>query len=460
MVFREYLDNLKGKRVAVVGAGVSNTPLIDALLDAGVAVTVRDKGTTEELGGAAQGFEGRGARLALGDGYLDGVDEDVIFRTPGLMPSHPELAEAVRRGAALTSEMEAFFDVCPCEIVAVTGSDGKTTTTTIIAEILRREGRTVHIGGNIGTPLLCSADSISPNDIAVLELSSFQLITMGKSPQVAVVTNVAPNHLDMHKDMAEYVDAKRNIVAWQKTTDKAVLNRDNDISRGFIDSVVGKALFFSRNGGVRDGVYLENGTLYAAERGLGEKIIDARDILLPGVHNVENYMAAFAAVRGLAGLDAMREVARSFKGVRHRIELVRELRGVRYYTDSIATSPTRAIAGLRAFDRKVILIAGGKDKGIAFDGFGAEIASSVKTLVLTGLTAEKIRSAVEGAPGYSRGTPNILMCGDFEEAVLAAAAAAKKGDVVLLSPGCTSFDRFTNFEERGDAFRRIVEGLE
>jgi UDP-N-acetylmuramoylalanine--D-glutamate ligase len=459
MKLSEYLQSLRGMRVAVVGAGVSNTPLIGALLDAGIAVTVRDKRTAEELGDAVRGFESRGARLALGDGYLDGIDEDVIFRTPGLMPTQHALAEAVGRGAVLTSEMEAFFDVCPCKIVAVTGSDGKTTTTTIIAEILRRAGKTVHIGGNIGTPLLCSSDDISPDDVAVLELSSFQLITMKKSPQVAVVTNVAPNHLDIHKDMAEYVEAKRNIVAWQKDKDTAVLNRDNDISRGFIDATVGKALFFSREGGVRDGVYLENGTIYTAERGLGERIMDARDILLPGVHNVENFMAAFAAVRGHAGFEAMRETARTFKGVRHRIELVRELRGVKYYNDSIATSPTRAIAGLRSFDKKVILIAGGKDKGVAFDGFGAEIVKSVKTLVLTGLTAGKIRGAVEEAHGYSRGAPNILMCDDFKEAVLAAAGIAKLNDIVLLSPGCTSFDCFKNFEERGDAFRSIVEGL-
>jgi UDP-N-acetylmuramoylalanine--D-glutamate ligase len=283
---------------------------------------------------------------------------------------------------------------------------------------------------------------------------------MKKSPKVAVVTNVAPNHLDLHKDMDEYVDAKRNIVAWQKGTDTAVLNRDNDISRGFIESTAGKVLFFSASGRVRDGVYVENGTVFAAEGGLGERVIDTCDILLPGAHNVENYMAAFAAVRGLAGFDAMRDTAQTFKGVRHRIELVRELRGVRYYNDSIATSPTRAIAGLRAFDEKVILIAGGKDKGIAFDVFGEEIVSKVKTLVLTGLTAGKIRSAVEEAHGYSRGAPNILVCDDFKEAVLAAAGSAKAGDIVLLSPGCTSFDCFKNFEERGEAFRGIVEGLE
>jgi len=458
MTFGEYVGNLKGKRVAVVGAGVSNTPLIGALLSAGVDTTVCDRRPRTELGEAADRFEGLGAALRLGEHYLDGLCADVIFRTPGLMPSEPGLMAAVARGAALTSEMEAFFEVCPCKIIGVTGSDGKTTTTSIIGELLKKEGLTVHVGGNIGAPLLCEADGMRPGDVAVLELSSFQLMTMGKSPDIAVVTNLAPNHLDKHKDMDEYVASKRNIFINQRRSDRAVFNFDNAYTREYATAAKGEALFFSREGRVSDGVYLEGGTIFEAKGGEGEAIMQAGEILIPGLHNVENYMAAFAVVRGLVGRDAMLGTARSFRGVRHRIELVRELRGVRFYNDSIASSPTRTSAGLRAFDEKVILIAGGKGKGVAFDELGAEIVSHVKKLVLTGLTAGQIREAVEKADGYA-GAPEILVIDDFKEAVLAAARSAQEGDVVLLSPACTSFDRFRNFEERGDVFSEIVRGL-
>jgi len=458
MTFKEYLENLKGKSVAVIGAGISNTPLIEALLGANVDTTVCDRRSRGDMGEAAGRFERLGARLRLGEGYLDELGADVIFRTPGIMPSIPAIEAAAARGSILTSEMEAFFEVCPCKIVGVTGSDGKTTTTTIIGELLKRQGLAVHVGGNIGAPLLCKADEMRPGDIAVLELSSFQLMTMGKSPDIAVVTNLSPNHLDKHRDMDEYVAAKRNIFVHQKRSDRAVLNYDNDYTRGFASGAAGETLFFSRSERVRDGVFLEGGTIYEASGGEIGAIMQMGEVMIPGLHNVENYMAAFAAVRGLAGREAMLETARTFKGVKHRIELVRVLRGVRYYNDSIASSPSRTIAGLRSFEEKVILVAGGKGKGVAFDELGAEIIAHAKKLVLTGLTAGEIRDAVERAEGYA-GEPEIIIRDDFKDAVLAAAASAEEGDVVLLSPACTSFDRFRNFEERGDVFRAIVHGI-
>ncbi|MCL2126193.1 MAG: Mur ligase family protein [Oscillospiraceae bacterium] len=513
MSFAEYLNGLRGKSVAVVGAGISNGPLIAALLAAGIETTICDKRQRADFGSAADNYEGRGAKLRLGDDYLDDLHADVIFRTPGLMPTHPALVGEVARGAVLTSEMEVFLDVCPCKTIAVTGSDGKTTTTTIIAEILKREGLTVHVGGNIGTPLLCGADDMDNGDVAVLELSSFQLITMKKSPNIAVVTNITPNHLDIHSGMEEYIAAKRNIFIHQKSAgragragwpdsvdvaanageagsagkadnaavgaasagsidvarsvrrpdmadiaDRAVFNLDNEAPRRFAADAKSEVLFFSRSERVENGVYLDGADIVAAYDGYTESIMKADSILLPGAHNVDNYMAAFAAVRGLASIDAMRETAEQFQGVRHRIELVRELRGVRYYNDSIASSPTRTIAGLRAFDKKVILIAGGKDKGVGFDELGEEIAERVKLLVLVGLTADRIREAVLRARGYS-GEPEIIIYDDFGDAVRSAASAAVSGDVVLLSPACTSFDRFRNFEERGDVFREIVMGL-
>ena len=459
MKLSEYIDGLSGKRVAVAGAGISNTPLIEKLLSAGIDTVVCDKRNRCELGDTGNHFENLGARLRLGDDYLENPDADVIFRTPGLMPSNKALKEAVRRGAELTSEMEVFFDVCPCRIIAVTGSDGKTTTTSIIAELLKNEGRNVHVGGNIGVPLLCMADDIRPDDIVVLELSSFQLITMKKSPDIAVFTNLAPNHLDVHRDMEEYADAKRNIFLHQKSADRVVLNFDNDYTRAYAqDAPAGEILFFSRREKVCDGVFYDDGAIFEVSGGRSGRLMEAEDIFLPGVHNLENFMAAFAAVRGFVSHSKMLETARTFRGVRHRIELVRELRGVKYYNDSIATSPTRTIAGLRAFNRKVILIAGGKDKNIPFDALGSEIIARVKTLVLTGLTAEKIKKAVSSAPGYA-GAPDIIIREDFKEAVLTASKTASEGDVVLLSPACTSFDRFKSFEERGEFFREIVSEL-
>ena len=459
MTFSEYLGNLKGKRVVVIGAGISNTPLIGALLAAGIETTVCDRQTREEIGDSVKQFEDIGAKLKLGDNYLDNLEADIIFRTPGLMPWRAELREAALRGAELTSEMEAFFDVCPCKIIAVTGSDGKTTTTSIIAEMLKREGKTVHVGGNIGAPLLCRADEMGPDDIAVIELSSFQLITMKKSPDVAVVTNVTPNHLDIHSKLEEYIEAKRNIYIHQDSGCRAVFNFDNEATRRFAQSAPGEVLFFSRRDKLRDGVYEDSGTIFGAKNGHSEEIMPSSGILLPGAHNIENYMAAFAAARGFAGYASMLETAKTFNGVPHRIELVRELRGVKFYNDSIATSPVRTIAGLRSFDQRVVLIAGGKDKGVEFDELGAEIAKHVKRLVLTGKTADTIQKAVTKAPGYT-GMPEIIMCEDFEDAVLAAASSAGDGDIVLLSPASTSFDRFKNFEERGDRFKEIVNGIE
>ncbi|MCL2045525.1 MAG: UDP-N-acetylmuramoyl-L-alanine--D-glutamate ligase [Oscillospiraceae bacterium] len=458
MSFREYLDSLKDKRVAVIGAGISNTPLIEALLSSGIDTTICDRQNRVEMGEKADGFEELGGKLRLGEDYLKNLDADVIFRTPGLMPWNDALREAVSRGALLTSEMEVFFELCPCKIIAVTGSDGKTTTTTIISEMLKKEGKNVHLGGNIGNPLLCEADHMEKDDIVVLELSSFQLISMKKSPDIAVITNISPNHLDVHRDYEEYIEAKKCIFINQSNSGRVVLNYDNDITRSFANTALGDVLFFSRFEKAIDGFYVDDGVIYESIDNNSDALMSCGDVLLPGVHNIENYMAAFAAVRGLVEYETMIEIARTFGGVPHRIELVRQLRGVRYYNDSIASSPSRTIAGLRAFNQKVILIAGGKDKGIEFEELGKEIIKHVKTLVLTGLTAETIKNAIIDSSEFID-TPTIIMKEDFDEAVQAASLAASDGDVVILSPACTSFDRFKNFEERGDTFKNIVKGL-
>ena len=449
--FTQYFHSLKDKKIAVLGLGVSNRPLVRLLLDFGCQVTGCDKTPREKLDGEVLELEKAGCALHVGENYLDGVEADVVFRTPGMHPANPAIQALVSRGAQVTSEMEVFFEVCPCTILAVTGSDGKTTTTTLVSEMLKAEGKTVWLGGNIGTPLLPLARQMKPSDFAVVELSSFQLMDMKRSPARAVITNLAPNHLDIHKDMAEYVEAKTNIFRYQDENGILILNADNPITAAFRGN--GKTLFFSRQ--KEADVCLADGVICRH----GEKVLKASDILIPGVHNVENYMAAIAMVDGLVSDETIRQVAKTFGGVEHRIELVRVKDGVRFYNDSIASSPSRTIAGLRSFPEKVILIAGGYDKHIPYDVLGPEICAHVKKLFLGGATGEKIRQAVISCPEYDPKALEITDCGSFEPAVRAAAAAAKAGDVVLMSPASAAFDQFKNFMVRGDFYKKLVKEL-
>lgn len=449
--FTQYFHSLKDKKIAVLGLGVSNRPLVRLLLDFGCQVTGCDKTPREKLDGEVLELEKAGCTLHVGENYLDGVEADVVFRTPGMHPANPAIQALVSRGAQVTSEMEVFFEVCPCTILAVTGSDGKTTTTTLVSEMLKAEGKTVWLGGNIGTPLLPLVRQMQPSDFAMVELSSFQLMDMKRSPARAVITNLAPNHLDIHKDMAEYVQAKTNIFRYQDENGILILNADNPITAAFRGN--GKTLFFSRQ--KEADVCLADGVICRH----GEKVLKTSEILIPGVHNVENYMAAIAMVDGLVSDETIRQVARTFGGVEHRIELVRVKDGVRFYNDSIASSPSRTIAGLRSFPEKVILIAGGYDKHIPYDVLGPEICAHVKKLFLGGATGEKIRQAVISCPEYDPKALEITDCGSFEPAVRAAAAAAKAGDVVLMSPASAAFDQFKNFMVRGDFYKKLVKEL-
>ena len=450
--FQQYFRSLQGKKVAVLGLGVSNRPLVRLLLEYGCDVTGCDKTVREKLDREVLELEQQGCKLSLGEGYLDNIQADLAFRTPGMHPGNPALEALRSKGTEITSEMDVFFRLCPCPILAVTGSDGKTTTTTLIATMLRAQGHKVWVGGNIGAPLLPNAPRMEKTDYAVVELSSFQLMDMIRSPQVAVVTNLAPNHLDVHKDMQEYVDAKKNIFRFQDASGRLVLNADNAITATFRGN--GSTQFFSRQGKDAD-CTLEEGVICCQ----GRKILDTRDILIPGVHNVENYMAAILAVRGLVEEETIRQVAKTFGGVEHRIELVRVKDGVRYYNDSIASSPSRTIAGLRSFRQKVLLIAGGYDKHIPYDVLGPEICDRVKKLYLGGATGPLIRQAVENAPQYAPGKPEIVDCGDFTSAVLAAARDAREGDVVLMSPASAAFDQFKNFMERGNHYKKLIKEL-
>ena len=458
MTIQEYLSSLRGKTAAVLGIGVSNTPLIELLCRNGVQVIACDKKSREDLGERAKQLEALGAHLQLGEGYLDDLRADVVFRTPGMRPDVPALLEAKARGSIVTSEMEIFFEVCPCTIIGVTGSDGKTTTTSIIAEMLRAAGKTVYLGGNIGHPLLCDAEKMQPEDFAVVELSSFQLLDMKRSPHIAVMTNLAPNHLDVHKDMDEYIAAKENIYLHQHEGDIAIFNEDNDITRSLSEKVSARMRLFSRREEVADGAFLRGDTIVLRHDGCEEAVMQISDIRLPGMHNVENYLAAVTALDGLVPYEVMRETARTFVGVEHRIEPVRTIRGVQWYNDSIASSPTRTIAGLNAFNEKVILLAGGYDKHIPFAPLAPEVVKHVKLLILCGATADAIEKAVRECPDY-HGSPEIVRCESLEDCVKTAYERAVRGDIVTLSPACAAFDQFTNFMERGKAFKKLVIGI-
>lgn len=453
-----FFENIKDKRVAVCGIGHNNTPVVLQLLNYGAKVTACDRRSREQLGDTADDLEKAGAELCLDDTYLDTLSEcgaDLILRTPGMKPYLPSFEEARRRGTTVTSEMEIFFSLCPAPITAVTGSDGKTTTTTIIAGLLEKAGRRVFLGGNIGNSLLPVIEEIQPDDEAVVELSSFQLTGMKQSPDTAVITNVAPNHLDWHTDMQEYIDAKRNLIAWQSKNGRAVLNADNTITAGYAADVQSELYLFSRQKKLKRGAWLDSdGMLMITENGTDTPIMNASEILLPGVHNIENYLAAILAVWGKVSPAIIADYARTFGGVPHRCELVRVLNGVKWYNDSIGSSPSRTIAGLKAFDRKVLLIAGGYDKHIPYAPLGPVAADTVKEAILMGATADAIESVLR-----ENSSIPIHRVKTMEEAVTTAKVIAKEGDIVFLSPASASFDLYKNFEERGNHFKRLVTAL-
>ncbi len=454
---------IQGKKVAFIGAGVSHNSCIEPFVELGAHVTLCDqKKSIEDFGDYADTLRRLNVALSLGEHYTDGfAGQDIIMRTPGYEYFKPELQAAKAAGALVTSEVELFFEFCPCEIVAVTGSDGKTTTTTLISKMFEAAGRKVFLGGNIGAALLPQLADVTPDAVAVVELSSFQLISMRRSPKVAVVTNVTPNHLDHHKDMQEYIDAKRNILLWQEPPCRAVLGYENDITRAMQSDCKGEQFWFTRLHETDHGAFLRasDDTLCYAENGVVTPVLPRAEIKLRGLHNVENLLAAIAAVWGRVPIEAMRQVGATFTGVEHRIEPVRVLDGVTYYNDSIASSPTRTIAGLRSFDQKIILIAGGYDKKIPYEPLAPEIIAHVKTLVLMGATGPRIEKAVREHPDFDESQLTILHADNMQHAVELARDAAKPGDIVSLSPASASFDLYPNFEVRGRDYKNIVMQL-
>lgn len=469
----KYINSLKNKKVAFVGMGVANVPCAKWLASKGIEVYACDKRDKEYIGkDICNELESLGVNFSLGENYLDILSEmDIVFRSHGILPFQNKwVGECIERGQKVTTEMEVFFSLCPSKIIAVTGSNGKTTTTTLISEMLKAEGKTVYLGGNIGKALMPELENISDSDIAVVELSSFQLLTMGNmvnKPDIAVVTNIESTHLDHHISLDEYVDAKRNILIYQNHNARTVLNADCDYSIGnrvYHDmrfDVRGNLYQFSINHKVENGAYLnENNDIVYSENGNETVVMNKDDIIIPGMHNVENYCTAITAIWGLVKPETMKKVAKTFGGVEHRIEFVREYNGVKYYNDSIATSPSRVISGLKAFDQKIIMICGGSDKGNDMSEMVPYIIDKVKVLVLNGATADKIYDCVVSNPNYNNSNLEIFKTDTMQNALKIAKDNAVNGDIVSLCPACPAFDQFKTFEYRGREFKKIVNGFD
>ena len=469
---KEYLDSLKDKKVAFVGMGVANVPCAEWLAEHGVEVYACDKRDREYIGtDICSRLDALGVKFSLGENYLDILPEmDIVFRSHGILPFQNKwIGECIERGQKVTTEMEVFFRLCPAKIIGVTGSNGKTTTTSIISKMLEAEGIKVYLGGNIGKALMPELENITPDDIAVVELSSFQLLTMGNmvnKPDISVVTNIEITHQDHHVNLDEYVDAKRNILIYQSADSKTVLNADCDYSIGsrvYYDmryDVRGKLYEFSISHPVENGAFLdENGDIVFSENGVHTVLFNKDIIKIPGMHNIENYCTAISAVWGLVSVENMKKIAETFGGVEHRIEFVREFKGVKYHNDSIATSPSRVISGLKAFNQKIIMICGGSDKGNDMSQMVPLILEKVKLIVLNGATADKIYDAIVSDDNYKNSGLKIEKTDTMEHALMIAKDFAVSGDIVSLCPACPAFDQFKTFEYRGRRFKELVNGF-
>lgn len=456
--FNKFLEN---RKVAVIGLGVSNIPLLDYLHDKKAKVTVFDKRTIDEIPKetmdkiTAYSFE-----FSLGQFYLEKLKGfELIFRSPSCLPTVPELLEEEKRGAIVTSEIESVLKMTPSKVIGITGSDGKTTTTTLIYEILKHAGYNCFLGGNIGTPLFTKIGEMKPEDIVVLELSSFQLMGMEISPDISVITNISPNHLNIHKDYDEYINSKKNIFKHQSDDGILVINYENEITRPFKEEAKGTVIYFSSKTKLEDGFIVDDNIIKESEAGIRKHILNVKDIKLRGVHNFENVCTALAATKTLVDTDVAQEAIKNFQGVEHRLELIREIDGVKWYNDSVSSSPTRTIAGLNSYNEEIILIAGGYDKNLDYTPIAKPIVEKVKTLILLGQTSGKIYEAVKAELEKQNKNLNIYMCDSLEETVKKAQKYAKPGQIVLFSPASASFDMFKNFADRGEKFKNLVNKI-
>lgn len=443
----DYVKSFKNKNIGFLGAGVTNLPIIELFLNNGINITIRDKKTDDPLHSVLSNC---GAKIISGENYLKDIFEDVVFISPGIRDDHDDIKKAAAKGTIFTSEMNEFFRLCKGVTIGVTGSDGKTTTSTLIAEILKTAGKTVYLGGNIGKNLLVSLNEIEHNHFVVVELSSFQLMKMKYSPDIAVITNISPNHLDWHIDMPEYINAKRTIYKFQNVADEVILNYDDPVLKSFAVKAKSKTTYFSGTSELASGCYFDESSIFYNK----EYIMSTKDILLPGVHNKYNFCAAIAATKRFVDNKSIVTVAGTFKGVEHRMELVRVLNGVTYYNSSIDSSPTRTAACLKSFEEKVIVIVGGYDKNIPLEPLGPLFNKKVKSAILIGATAKKIENILIQNNFYS-----YFHVSDMKDAVLKAKALSTPGDKVVLSPAAASFDLYKNFALRGEDFKNIVNSL-
>lgn len=461
----EFNNYLRGRKVAIIGLGVSNIPLIDYLHDLKSNVTVFDGREIDEIDKSlVDKIVNYSMSFSFGRGYLEKlIGFDLIFRSPSCLPTVPELVKEAERGAIITTEVEMVIELVPCKVIGITGSDGKTTTTTLIYEILKEDGYNCYLGGNIGVPLFTKINEILPEDIVILELSSFQLMNMKISPQISVITNITPNHLNVHADMEEYIEAKKNIFKYQNENDLLILNYDNEITRACKAEAKGKVVYFSSKNKIANGylVDTEDGKIKICENGLRKHVFDTRNMKLRGVHNFENATCSIIATKDLVKEESIDKVLTEFKGVEHRLELVKETKDrVKWYNDSVSSSPTRTIAGLNAFALKnIILIAGGYDKNLDYMPLAKPIIENCKSLVLLGQTADKIEKAVKLELKKSKQEMPIYRCETLNQAVQTANEITVKGDIVLFSPASASFDMFKNFAERGEIFKSYVKDI-
>ncbi len=438
---KDILNFYKNKKVGFVGAGISNIPILKLFLANGMDVTLRDKKEKVAISDS-EILEKQGVKFFTGNDYLSDIDEDILFLSPALRPDLSKIDEARKNGVYVTTELEEFLKYCPCTTIGITGSDGKTTTSTLCAKLLEESGNKVYLGGNIGENLFVKLSQIKKEDFAVIEISSFQLMKMSQVPSISIVTNVSPNHLDWHTSMDEYIFAKSKIVS--KAQARNVLNGDDETAISFKTE---NTKTFGKSAEC-DFRYDDKGIHYE-----NRLILKDEDILLPGVHNRANYSAAIAATYPFISTDAILNVAKNFGGVEHRIELVAEKNGVTYYNSSIDTSPTRTAAALNSFKQKLIVIAGGYDKNIPLDPLGELFERKAKAVILMGNTAEKIEKVLLSV-NYSG---KIFHADNMEEAVLLSKKISVKGDKVILSPAAASFDKYPNFAARGNDFKNIVK---
>ena len=457
----EFNEYIRFRKVAVIGLGVSNLPLLEYLYNKKAQVTVFDERTLEEIPeetiNKINTYE---FDTFFGKNCLENLNGfNVIFRSPSCLPTKPELQKEADRGAIVTTEVEMLMEMCPCKIIGVTGSDGKTTTTSLINAILQHAGYRTFLGGNIGTPLFTKLPEMEPNNIVVLELSSFQLMNMNISPDIAVITNITPNHLNIHKDYQEYIDAKKCIFKNQKENGILILNYDNDITRECSKEANGKVIFFSSKTKLDNGFIVDDDIIKECNDGIRKHILNTDEVILRGNHNFQNIATALAATKTLVGTDVAIEAIKIFKPVEHRIEFVREIDGVKWYNDSASSSPTRTISGLNAFKENIILIAGGYDKNLEYEPLAKPVVDKVSTLILIGQTAEKIYDVVKNESEKENKKININMCDTLEQTIEIAKKSAKKGDVVLFSPASASFDMFKNFADRGNKFKDLVNKI-